>query len=117
MAEKKTFKNIPISNEIRRDLHEDELIWQVYTADNAPTREKFNSSEWDMEVTFTKKVEPIEVGNQVVHINANAAKGIWTWLGNPTMTVLQVIENKAWCRTNGTGQDVVFKLIELKHAS
>jgi len=53
MTEKKTFKNPTIEMEL------DGAVW-VVTDDDWPNSwaKQFRTDEWDMEVTFTKKVKP-----------------------------------------------------------
>lgn len=66
MTEKKTFKNAYIHNEIHGDYHEGDMSWRIFQSEGfGETTGKFDSSEWDMEVTFTKKAPQIPVGARV----------------------------------------------------
>lgn len=55
--------------------------------------QRFYSDEWDMEVTFTRKVKPVQVDSVVRHRN-------WpTWLdsGEPIYFVVKaIVADKAW---------------------
>lgn len=59
MTEKKTFKNVEVVPYAADQWYVREL--------NGRTHGYFASHEWDMEITFTKKSEPIHVGDMVNH--------------------------------------------------
>lgn len=81
MSEKKTFKNPDLT------VFNDGSGWKI-TPEGVTTysgsHKWFRSKEWDMEVTFTKKVKP-EVGG-----TANLA------IGGPYYTVIAVSGDRVW---------------------
>lgn len=79
MTEKKTFKNPKITSYL-------DFIWvgwgEPYALDQGTTQ--FQKDEWDWEVTFTKKVEPIQIN----HLVQDADR----YIGR----VVAVQQDKAW---------------------
>lgn len=75
MAEKKTFKGV----ELGTYYPAPEIPWEWIVGG-----QHFKHTEWDMEVTFTKKVRP-EVGG-----TANLA------IGGPDYTVIAVSGDRVW---------------------
>lgn len=77
--EKKTFKNI---GWVSGDLTSGEG-WMI----SDQHRTQFPRDEWDMEVTFTKKVKPVEVGDQVLYYGTYyevvGVYGNYLWLNDP----------------------------------
>ena len=66
MTEKKTFKNAMLQTEAVGDYHNMNHVWKVTaSAGHGNPYGTFSYEEWDMEVTFTKKVKPLEVGDKV----------------------------------------------------
>ena len=55
MTEKKTFKNEPVDTE--KSFEDGYVVWFT-------SHDRFDSQDWDMEVTFTKKVKPPKVGGK-----------------------------------------------------
>jgi hypothetical protein len=111
VTEKKTFKNAYISNEIRGDYHLGGVEWRIYQAEGfGETYGTFDSSEWNMEVTFTKKVKPFKQDDQVILVG-----------GGELAVVQWVMDDLAWVNVvasaNGAYRDShhVVKLSELKH--
>lgn len=87
MTEKKTFKNV--SSVI--NTFDPEHTWLVEgfrLANNT-----FTHREWDMEVTFTKKPKPVEVGSVVRHKNWP----VWLDSGEPIYFVVKaIVDKQAW---------------------
>lgn len=73
MSEKKTFKN-PVDMSVYRD-------GSIWVKDDNST---YNYDEWDMEVTFTKKVKPIQINSVVEDLVGNTGR------------VVAVQADKAW---------------------
>jgi hypothetical protein len=92
VIEKKTFKN-PSSV---LNTFDPEHVWLVegFRVDS----NYFTHREWDMEVTFTKKVKPLAVGDKVTHYGNEAevigTYGDFLWLfvplGTPQLTIAHV---------------------------
>jgi hypothetical protein len=107
MTEKKTFKNPLIEMELDGSCYvvtHSEGLGSPYG--------QFHSDEWDMEVTFTKKVKPFKQDDQVI------------LLGGGEFAIIQwIIDDLAWVNVvasaNGAYRDShhVVKLSELKHVS
>lgn len=88
MPEIKTFKNIHmVVNSSGND-------WYVYQNSDTGVRSddpKFPTDAWDMEVTFTRKVKPIDPGHWYQDqcgcpLYTLAVNGTWAWVtGNPDL--------------------------------
>lgn len=82
--EKKTFKNKHISDGGRGITIYDR---DGTDAPTGPGQGTFLHNEWDMEVTFTKKVKPVEVGDQVLYYGTYyevvGVYGDYLWLNDP----------------------------------
>ena len=91
MTEKKTFKN-PRDMAVYND-------GSIYVKD---TNSAFNYREWDMEVTFTKKVKPIQINSVVEDLMGNTGR------------VVAVQADKAWVHyyLNDSGRAVDFDCVE-----
>lgn len=74
MTEKKTFKN---PWRLVEDLGYMHTHWCVYPTSESSEEDcgAFSQNEWDMEVTFTKKAKPFEVGS-VVNYNLSSARAV-----------------------------------------
>lgn len=88
MTEKKTFKNPSLDYVVIEESWgaNPKWGWEVNELD-------FPEDEWDMEVTFTRKVKPVQVDSVVRHRN-------WpTWLdsGEPIYFVVKaIVADNAW---------------------
>lgn len=95
MTEQKTYKHGDFT----------EYDWGYYV-DAEGDIAKYPGSEWDMEITFTRKVKPFEVGDVVKLVG-------WKTY---TVTILAIYETEAWVMYDDSSTDVV-NLSELQHAS
>jgi hypothetical protein len=84
MTEKKTFKN-PELDYNTDAWHSNEWGWSV---DN----EVFPEKDWDMEVTFTKKVKPVEAGQRRTYKAGS--------LSEELVTVIAVSGDLVWVATD-----------------
>jgi hypothetical protein len=104
-VEKKTFKNAYIGNEVRGDYHEGDMSWRIFASEgHGNPYGTFSSDEWDMEVTFTKKVKPIEVGQliEVYHMSNIPYQATVLWY------------NDKWCLVDKAfGEPQVLKRADL----
>src|SRR5690242_7978686 len=104
MTEKKTFKN--------PDLEYNTDAWHSRDWGWAVGGEVFSDFEWDMEVTFTKKVKPFKQDDLVILLG-----------GGELATIQWIMDDLAWVNVvasaNGAYRDShhVVKLSELKHAN
>jgi hypothetical protein len=84
MTEKKTFKNKHISDGGKGITIYDRDGTDSPIGDNFGT---FMHSDWDVEVTFTKKVKPFGIGDQVLYYGTYyevvGVYGDYLWLNNP----------------------------------
>lgn len=109
MTEKKTFKN---PYDISKGIDElgwgpdnyQEVIWVDETQSGATV--SFPTEEWDMEVTFTKKPEPIKVGDTVKFLT-----------GAYQAKVLMIADNDDVWLEFADQSHTTAELSELKHAS
>lgn len=96
MTEKKTFKNPKLVT----GWEEGAIAW--HSVFEYPSPGRFLVDEWDMEVTFTKKVKAIQINSVVEDLIGNTGR------------VVAVQADKAWVHyyLNDSGRAVDFDCVE-----
>lgn len=100
MSEKKTFKNPDLT------VFNDGSGWKI-TPEGVTTysgsHKWFRSEEWDMEVTFTKKMKPLAVGDVIKYDNYDGSK---------TATIMAIDDDQCWLKFSD-GSHATWELDEI----